>query len=195
MLEKLRTRIEPIVDQLGMIVSKLKISPMMLSNLALMCAILSGIYYSKIFDIFIITNIRSEIIAGLFLLLSGIFDILDGSVARITNSVSNKGSFIDSTFDRISEIFIFSGILLGEYTEPIFVLGALSFSLMVSYSRAKADSINITLKGIGIGERSERLLILIIGSFLLLIEEAILIILIIAIITTAQRFFSVMKKL
>ena len=122
-------------------------------------------------------------------------DRLDGAVARATKTASRKGSFIDSTLDRIAEIFIFSGIILGQYAEPIIVLLSLAASITVSYTRAKAESLQVELKGIGMGERSERLLILIILSFVSLIREAMIIIIIISFITIIQRFKSATDRL
>jgi archaetidylinositol phosphate synthase len=94
---------------------------------------------------------------SILLLVSGFFDIVDGSVARSTNQSTRKGAFIDSVYDKFAEIFVFIGISLGGLANPVICLVAASMSLMVSYSRARAGSLGIELKGIGIGERAERL--------------------------------------
>ncbi len=100
------------------------------------------------------------IVGSCLILLGGFFDIVDGSVARITKRVSQKGSFLDSTGDRISEAIIFIGIAAGGFAEPILCMIALSLSFLVSYTRAKAESLQLSLAGFGIGERAERLLLL-----------------------------------
>ena len=100
------------------------------------------------------------IIGGILLLVSGFFDMVDGQVARVTGKTSKKGEYLDSMFDKISEVAIFLGILVGGYAEPYLVLLAITLSLLVSYARAKSDLINIKLQGIGIGERAERLLVI-----------------------------------
>ena len=195
MLEKLRPKIDPISNKIGAKIAKFNISPTAISIVALVFALISGLYYSKTIFGDVVLGFDSHIIAGIFLLLSGICDLLDGAVARATKTASRKGSFIDSTLDRIAEIFIFSGIILGQYAEPIIVLLSLAASITVSYTRAKAESLQVELKGIGMGERSERLLILIILSFASLIREAMIIIIIISFITIIQRFKSATDRL
>ena len=66
-------------------------------------------------------------------------------VARVTGKTSKKGEYLDSMFDKISEVAIFLGILVGGYAEPYLVLLAITLSLLVSYARAKSDLINIKL--------------------------------------------------
>ena len=82
----------------------------------------------------------SLILGGIILLVSGFFDIVDGQVARYTNKISKTGGFLDSVFDKIAEVAIFFGILIGGYAEPYLVFLAITLSLLVSYVRAKADA-------------------------------------------------------
>ncbi len=103
-------------------------------------------------------------LAALALVISGVFDVLDGAVARVMHRVSKSGSFNDSTLDRLAELAVYAGIIYGNYTTPIIVLLALGFSLLVSYTRAKGDALGVSLSGIGIGERAERLIVLIVFS-------------------------------
>jgi archaetidylinositol phosphate synthase len=126
---------------------------------------------------------------------SGIFDVLDGAVARVMNRVSSAGSFNDSTLDRVAEVAIYAGIMYGAYTNSVLVLLALSFSLLVSYSRAKGDSLFVTLSGVGIGERAERLLTLVIFSLIGYVWAGVIVVLVLAIITFVQRYYVIMKKL
>ena len=85
------------------------------------------------------------IIGGILLLVSGFFDMVDGQVARVTGKTSKKGSYLDSMFDKIAEVAIFLGILVGGYAEPYLVFLAITLSLLVSYARAKSDAINVKL--------------------------------------------------
>lgn len=92
-----------------------------------------------------------------------IFDLFDGAVARASNKgVSKWGAVLDSTLDRVSDAAIFIGALLFymESKDPLvpLILVAAVASFMVSYIKAKAESLNIVCEG-GIGERSERLII------------------------------------
>jgi archaetidylinositol phosphate synthase len=102
----------------------------------------------------------TAVLGGVALLVSGFFDIVDGSVARVTGKSTKKGAFLDSSFDKIAETAVFLGIAAGGLGQPLWVMLALALSLLVSYTRARAESVGVELKGIGIGERAERLLII-----------------------------------
>ncbi|MDB4949459.1 MAG: hypothetical protein JWM27_2108 [Gemmatimonadetes bacterium] len=105
---------------------------------------------------------------GVLILLGGVFDVLDGYVARGTGLASQFGSFYDSTLDRISEIVVFLGLLslyggghpdLGEPWMVYVVALALGGSLMVSYTRARAEALGIDCK-VGLMQRPERVVLL-----------------------------------
>jgi archaetidylinositol phosphate synthase len=136
-------------------------------------------------------------------LISGFFDIVDGSVARVTKQTSKKGAFLDSSFDKISEVVIFAGIALGGLADPFWCLAALGISILVSYTRARAESLGVELKGIGIGERAERMLIIAIIGMIPLnpvfpetgMYWAVIIVAIVAGITLIQRIAATAKKL
>jgi len=137
----------------------------------------------------------SLILGGIILLVSGFFDIVDGQVARYTNKISKTGGFLDSVFDKIAEVSIFFGILIGGYAEPYLVFLAITLSLLVSYVRAKADAAQIKLQGIGIGERAERLLVIAIVGIIGFMEIAVIIVVIIASITLIQRLIIMSKSI
>jgi archaetidylinositol phosphate synthase len=129
---------------------------------------------------------------------------VDGSVARVTRRASKKGAFLDSSFDKISEVVIFGGIAFGDLASTFWCLVALGLSLLVSYTRARAESLGVELKGIGIGERAERLLILAIIGMIPLhlalpqttgIYWAVIIVSIVAGVTLIQRIAATAKKL
>src|SRR5690348_13942958 len=102
---------------------------------------------------------------GLLLLLSGIFDMVDGRVARRADMTTIFGAFYDSTLDRVGEAALFSGIavyfLRGGVPADrvrwgvVACLVALSASLLVSYTRARAEGLGLTAK-VGIAQRAER---------------------------------------
>jgi archaetidylinositol phosphate synthase len=121
--------------------------------------------------------------------------MVDGQVARVTGKTSKKGEYLDSMFDKISEVAIFLGILVGGYVEPYLVLLAITLSLLVSYARAKSDLINIKLQGIGIGERAERLLVIAIIGIIGFMDYAVIIVVIIAGITLIQRMIFTTKNI
>jgi archaetidylinositol phosphate synthase len=132
------------------------------------------------------------------LLISGFFDIVDGSVARVLKKTTTRGAFLDSNFDKISEALIFIGIAIGGLANPILAMIALATSILVSYLRARAESLGIELKGIGIGERAERLLVLAICGLIPISESiqwGVVIIIIISAFSFVQRFMYVIKRI
>ena len=156
-LNRIRSMIEPLSATLGTTLGKAGVPPDALTVLGFASALVAGVLYGIM--------PAQPFIAAIFIVLSGIMDVLDGAVARATGKVSRRGSFGDSTLDRLAEIAIFAGIIYGGYGLPaLIVLLALAFSLLVSYTRAKADSLNVSISGIGIGERAERLIVLIVFS-------------------------------
>ena len=102
--------------------------------------------------------------AGFLVLLGGFFDILDGRVARLTGLGSKFGAFYDSTLDRISEIAVFLGILslyndqrqtVGDVGMIYLIMLAMAGSLMISYTRARAESLGLDCR-VGLMPRAER---------------------------------------
>jgi len=92
------------------------------------------------------------------------FDQLDGVVARLQGP-TKLGAFLDSTLDRIGDIFIFFGIILGGYTNIYIGLITLAGAFLTSYTRAKIESLGIpNLYGVGLLERTDRVPILFIGA-------------------------------
>ena len=109
---------------------------------------------------------------------------------------TRKGGFLDSIFDKIAEVAIFAGLLVGGFTEPIWVLLAITLSLLVSYTRSRAESLGIKMQGIGIGERAERLLVIaIIGMIPGLMPYAVGIVIVIAGVTFVQRIIVTSKNI
>ena len=194
MLEKIRDKVEPITNRIGQELSKLGMTPIMLSIFAIIFSLISAFFYSNLIQFEINNIISNQALGAIFLLIAGLCDMLDGAIARVTKKSTLRGAFIDSTFDRVTEIIIFAGLLIGQYAEPLLVFFAITLSMLVSYSRTKAEAINVDLRGIGIAERSERILILCLCSFINEIRLAIIIIIILSFITFMERFIAVMKK-
>lgn len=106
---------------------------------------------------------------AIFLFLCGIFDTIDGEIARQTNRVTKIGGFLDSTIDRINEFIIYLGLFFYYYNKTPYVLCwiflAMFGSMMVSYTRARGEGLGISPR-VGIFERFTRFTLLIIGSLL-----------------------------
>jgi len=136
-------------------------------------------------------------IAGLVMLLGGLFDALDGAVARESNRMSNFGAFLDSTLDRLSEAAIFVGIIFfyasaGRPYEALLAGAAMTFSLLTSYARARAEGLGIECQ-VGLLERAGRVVILSIFSILGLLTAGLCLVAAGALITTAQRILHVRR--
>lgn len=96
-------------------------------------------------------------VAGVLLLSSGFFDALDGAIARMFGEVTTFGGFLDSLLDRYSDAAVLAAITLGGLCDPFWGLSALIGSLLVSYSRARAEAGGVRMASIGFAERAERM--------------------------------------
>ena len=158
------------------------VNPNTLTLMGLLISIAAAIYFA-----------RGEVVAaGSILLLSGIFDALDGAVARENGRTTRFGGFLDSVCDRFADAAVLIGAMYGGLTSfppfPEWFLGSLAIvgSLMVSYTRARAEAAGATAS-VGIGERAVRMLILIFGAFLNMVNLAVLILTVISFFTVFQR--------
>jgi len=105
--------------------------------------------------------------AGWMVLLSGFADVMDGEVARGQGVADARGAFIDSTLDRFAEFFAFVGMawLFRDGVGVLLVVIALGGSLLVSYTRARGESVGVLCK-LGVMQRAERMLLMGLGSIL-----------------------------
>ena len=106
--------------------------------------------------------------AGLVIIGAGIFDMVDGRVARETNQVTRFGGFFDSVMDRYSDLALLIGLLVyyGTINRPVYVVltaVVMMASVMISYARARAENTIPTCK-VGFMERPERIVLFIIGA-------------------------------
>lgn len=107
--------------------------------------------------------------AGLILIVAGLFDMVDGMVARITESETPFGAFFDSVMDRYSDLIMYLGLIIwygqeDRMTYVVLVGVVMMGSVLTSYTRARAESLIPKCK-VGFLERPERIVLLIIGSF------------------------------
>ena len=136
---------------------------------------------------------------GLLVLFAGVFDLLDGALARAKEQSTKFGAFLDSTLDRISEAALFFGLLVFYYLEDpktpeVWLLYlALAGSLMVSYTRARAEGLGLKCES-GVFTRAERVVLMAVG---LLINQMLVVLIILAAltwVTVIQRFYNVRKQ-
>ena len=167
MLRKLvGNKTEKILGQIETLLPKNRIVPNILTFIGLGINIIGAYCYYRGY-IFL---------GGITILFAGIFDILDGIVARARNLDSKIGAFIDSVVDRYSDFIILGGILTffvlrGDNDSALLVLLVLSGSFLTSYIRAKSELI-ISKCDTGLIQRPERIIILALGSLLNYLNEA-----------------------
>lgn len=147
----------------AMLMHRVGFTPNQVSAFGIVFAFLAGIIYWQ-------WRLQplNLVAAALFLIISGFFDVLDGVLARLYGQVTVFGGFLDSLLDRYADAIIFVGIILGGLSNPFWGLLTLMGSLLVSYSRARAEATGVKMETIGLAERAERIIILVLASFLTL---------------------------
>jgi CDP-diacylglycerol--glycerol-3-phosphate 3-phosphatidyltransferase len=152
---------------------------------------------------FFLTALSALVLAGgyfrwgaIILLIASIFDMLDGSLARATSQSSVFGAFLDSTLDRYSEsvtflalVYYYSGVV-GSRIEVILIFVIIIGSLMVSYTRARAEALNVECKA-GMLQRPERVLLLIAGLLIGWLQPVLWVMAILTNISALQRIYEV----
>jgi CDP-diacylglycerol--glycerol-3-phosphate 3-phosphatidyltransferase len=166
------------------------ISPNLLTVFGVILSISSTFFYAK----------GEFPLAAILLAAGGLFDVLDGDVARREGKVSNRGAYLDSNLDRVSEFVPLFGIMLYYMKNTPFFASLtvilLFGSFMVSYAKARAEGLGIECK-VGFADRPFRVLFLIVGSlFGPRVFVAFLVFLIIAVyVTFLRRMAYSVKKL
>lgn len=167
-LETLRGRVYGIIGPLTDGLAARRVHPNLLTTVGFLVTLSSALAFHE-------HHVRT---AGLLILLGGFFDILDGRVARLTRLGSKFGAFYDSTLDRISEIAVFLGMLslyndyrleLGDVGMIYLIMLAMAGSLMISYTRARAEALGLDCR-VGLMPRAER--VVLIGSAALFFGES-----------------------
>jgi phosphatidylglycerophosphate synthase len=143
-----------------------RISPNMLTFVGLVINVAAAMFFG--FASSDNNQPRRFVYAGLVIIGAGIFDMVDGRVARATNKVTLFGAFFDSVIDRYSDVAIFFGLLVyyaraNRFFYVVLVAFVMTTSVMVSYTRARAESLIPQCK-VGFMERPERIVLVIIGA-------------------------------
>jgi len=186
--EKVRATTEPILIPIARFLLRLGVKP---NHVTLVC--LFGFAVSSVF-----IAQGQFLLAGILLLLFAPLDAVDGMLARVGNMVTTFGAFLDSTLDRYGEIFIFLAfclyhIYIGSGAGIILSFVALTGSLMVSYTRARAEGLGLQCK-VGLFTRFERVFLLIISLLLDAIFLYLTVISILTHVTALQRILHVYKQ-
>ena len=159
MLTKLKKKVQNMLSSEAKVAHKIGLTPNIVSLIGLTLALLSAFTYA-------VAQSRPLwiLLATILFLASGFCDALDGVIARIYQQTSMFGGFIDSLLDRYADAAVYAGLIIGGLCSPVWGLAALVGSMMVSYSRARAEAAEIKMESIGVAERAERMLILSVAS-------------------------------
>lgn len=150
----LRTAVNPLIEWMV----RHRVHPNTLSTLGFLITCSSGYFFHT-------HHVRT---AGALILAGGIFDLFDGTVARRTGLASPFGAFYDSTLDRLSEIIVYVGLLslyndyradANDVVMIYVVIAAMAGSLMISYTRARAEALGIDCT-VGLMQRAERVILI-----------------------------------
>ena len=139
------------------------------------------------------------VLAGVIMVVANIFDFIDGKVAREMGMETAFGGFWDSVMDRFSDISLFIGLIylysLKERTDYVMITAlAMMFTVMTSYTRARAESIIKKCK-VGFMERPERIVLFMIGAFTNRMAAVLWIILVLSVFTVADRIILTYREL
>jgi phosphatidylglycerophosphate synthase len=196
---ELRQRVRGLATPIAVGFGRLGLSPNHLTLIGFGIAILAAIAAA----------VQAWLAAGLLLIVGGVFDLFDGALARATGKASKLGAFMDSVFDRAGEGVVYVGIVAGCLAAGFdagAVLGAaaMTSAFMVSYARAKSESLGFTpasgMAAIGLAPREVRIIILTLGLLLgaaigdTWLAVALGLITILATITTIQRIVHVVRQ-
>jgi CDP-diacylglycerol--glycerol-3-phosphate 3-phosphatidyltransferase len=142
---------------------------------------------------------RMFVYAGLVIIGAGIFDMVDGRVARATNQVTQFGGFFDSVIDRYSDVALFFGLLVyyaraNRFLYVVIAAFVMVSSVLVSYARARAESLIPSCK-VGFMERPERIVLIIIGALFNRMGPVLWVIAVLSTITVIHRIRYTMQQL
>lgn len=156
LLTKLKKQVQQMLTLEASVAHKIGLTPNWVSVIGFTLALSSAVAYR-------ITPIQSSwllILAAVLLLASGFCDTLDGVIARTYRQSTVFGGFFDSLLDRYADAAVYAGIIIGGLCDPFWGLAALAGSVLVSYSRARAEAVGIKMESVGLVERAERMIIL-----------------------------------
>jgi phosphatidylglycerophosphate synthase len=159
---ELRARVRGFAVPIALALGRLGLTPNALTLIGFGIALVAGV--AAAFQLWFV--------AGLLVIVGGVFDLFDGALARATNSASRVGAFLDSVFDRWGEGVVYVGIaaglaVAGFEAGTVLAAAALVSAFMVSYTRAKSESLGFTpgsgMAAVGMAPREVRIVILTVG--------------------------------
>lgn len=160
-----RSRVKKVFEPIALGMGRLGLTPDGLTLIGLGITVVGGLLLAQ----------RLWLAGGLVIFLGGVFDLFDGTLARATGRVSAFGAFMDSVFDRVGEVVVYLGLVvgledLGILHGTVLAAAAMGSALLVSYTRSKSEGLGFTtgtgMAAIGLMPREIRLIILSAGLIL-----------------------------
>jgi CDP-diacylglycerol--glycerol-3-phosphate 3-phosphatidyltransferase len=186
---KFRTPVDKAVKPMGNALRKTGLTPDHLTVLGLLVGVGAAVAIGS-----------GNLLLGMFLvILAALPDLLDGALAKASDSSSQRGAFFDSTVDRVTDFLLLGGIAWYFMSTESAHMAMLPFAVaavssIISYERAKAESLGIDAKG-GLMERAERIIAICVGLLVpVLLIPILWIMLVLVSITAVQRFVKVWKQ-
>lgn len=203
MLTKLKKKVQEMLTSQAAAAHKIGLTPNKVSIIGFILALASAACYVMA------QNYQwLLLLATVLLLASGFCDTLDGIIARTFNQTTTFGGFFDSVLDRYADAAVYAAIIIAGLSNPfwgstwgiIWGLAALSGSLLVSYTRARAEAAGIKMESVGLAERAERMLILAVVSLIAFywlpaLGIGLFLLAVLSNLTVLQRAFHVYKEL
>jgi archaetidylinositol phosphate synthase len=196
MLTKLKQRVQQMLAAEARAAHRIGLTPNVITGIGIILAFLSALAYAKWQSQPLIL-----LLATVLLLLSGFCDALDGIVARLYGQATVFGGFLDSVLDRYADAAVYVGIIVGGLCDPLWGTIALVGSLLVSYSRARAEAAGTRMESVGLAERAERMIILLVASLIaifwqptIVMNAGVFILAILSNFTVLQRSLYVYRK-
>jgi archaetidylinositol phosphate synthase len=195
MLTRLKQKVQQMLAVEARAAHKIGLTPNVITTIGLALAFLSALAYAEWQS-----NTLYLLLATVLLLLSGFCDALDGILARLYQEATAFGGFLDSLLDRYGDAIVYAGIIVGGLCNTLWGLAALTGSLLVSYSRARAEAARIKMESVGLAERAERIIILAIASIAAIVwlpalNWSIILLAVLSNLTVLQRALYAYKKL
>lgn len=146
-LERLRGRVAPVTGRIGEVLARITPNPNTYTLLGLALAWLAPL-----------ASMQGLHWAGIVLIAaSALVDALDGAVARAAGRESRRGEFLDSVTDRLSDTAYYTALAYAGLMPPLLLI-ALGLSVSISYTRAKGELVGVSMRGVGVMERGDRVL-------------------------------------
>ncbi len=188
---EIQNRLRSLLDPVVTFLSYLGITPLSVTIVGIILSLIGAVYVAR----------GALFWGGIILIISGLCDTIDGSLARRTGTETTFGAFIDSTSDRVTELAYYGALILyflrGDTANSVmifFLLIALAGSFLTSYVRARAEGLGLECK-VGWLERPERVAILAVGLLLgrVVLIALIVVLAVLTVFTFVQRVLYVRR--